>query len=118
MYYSIPFEPELGFQEICAPGQTVSMVARTSRIIWPRRLLFLGNLNAFELLPFVNEAGESDLVAPVPLNFFAPEAYGMNLYFSPVEPNQDIVLTMRNVSNSDAEVKQAALMGICRSEYD
>ena len=112
MRMMLSFVPELGFTEIVEPGGLVSMVACSQLVFRPDRLLFAAcNLDHFELMPFRGADGEFDLLHPVPANIFDPRAFGQRMNFGIVRPGDEVVLTLRNVSGVDSEVRAAAMQG-------
>ena len=111
--FVMPFSPELGFIEILEPGAVVSFVTRSQMVFRPDRLIFAAcDLESFELLPFLGADGEPDMAGPVPLSMFDPRNYGQRLELGVVRPGDEIVLTMRNTSKGEREVRGAAMVGL------
>ena len=107
------FAPELGFVEILEPGAVASFVCRSQLLFRPDRLIFSAcDLESFELMPFVGADGEPDMLGPVPLSMFDPRNYGQRLELGVVRPGDEIVLTMRNTSKGEREVRGAAMIGL------
>lgn len=109
----LSFAPELeGFQEICEPGGIVTYVARVQRVFQPQRLLFAAcDLNHFEVMPFVGSDGLPDLLHPVPASAFGPLSYAPNMIWAPAQVGEEIVLSLRNVTNMESEVRGVAMVG-------
>jgi hypothetical protein len=111
--FVMPFAPEIGFVEIVEPGAVVSFVARSQILFRPDRLIFSAcDPRSFELLPFVGSDGEPDMLEPVPLEAFDSRNFGQRLELGAVRPGDEIVLTMRNISKGEREVRGAAMIGL------
>lgn len=115
--FVLPFAPELdGFQEIVEPGGIVRLVARAQLVFRPDRLIFAAgtDLSKFELLQ-VDAQGENQLAGSIPAEFFAPTHYAAQAgaaMFDVTRPGEEIILALRNVTNVEAEFRNAAMVGL------
>jgi hypothetical protein len=115
MRYVMAFAPELGFQEIAEPGGVIRLATLSQLVFRPERLIFDAcDFSQWELMQMLyphDDEPERFEPSGVPLALFQPLGYGQRLICGTVAPGDQIVLALRNVSNVEAEIRNAAMIG-------